>query len=100
MVVQPQQSSVVGEGVGQFERMVRLVKRAFDKAVGNGTFTWSELQDVLLDVEVALSNCPLSHIEDDIQLPLLKPNSLQFQRSNFLPEAKNHHHHHNPDLRK
>lgn len=40
-----------GEG-GQFERMVTLVKRALDKTVGNGTFTWSELQDVLLDIEL------------------------------------------------
>ena len=38
---------------GQFERMIGLVKQAFNKSVGNGTLTWSELQDVLLDVEVA-----------------------------------------------
>ena len=52
-------------GGGQLQRLVCLVKRAFDKTARNSTFTWSELQDVLLDVEVALSNCPLSHIEDD-----------------------------------
>lgn len=62
----------------QFERIVGIVKQAFDKSVGNGTLTWAELQDVLLDVEVALNNCPLSYVEEDLQLPLLTPNMLQF----------------------
>ena len=38
--------------------------------------TWAELQDVLLDIEVALNNHPLSNVEDDPQLPVLSPNSL------------------------
>ena len=84
---------------GQFERMVGLVKQAFNKTVGNGTLTWSELQDVLLDVEVALNNRPLSYVEDDIQLPLLTPNLLQFGRPNLLPESEDHQQE-NPDLRK
>lgn len=49
---------------GQFERMFGIVKQAFNKSVGNGTLTWTELQDVLLDVEVALNNRPLSYVED------------------------------------
>ena len=83
---------------GQFERMVSIVKQAFSKSVRNGTLTWAELQDVLLDVEVALNNRPLSYVED-LQLPLLTPNMLQFGRPNLLadPEA---HHQENPDLRK
>ena len=51
---------------GQFERMIGLVKQAFNKSVGNGTLTWSELQDVLLNVEVALNNRPLSYVEEDV----------------------------------
>ena len=84
---------------GQFERMVCLVKQAFNKTVRNGTLTWSDLQDVLLDVEVALNNRPLSYVEDDIQLPLLTPNLLQFGRPNLLPEYEDHQQE-NPDLRK
>ena len=38
---------------GQFERMVSLVKQALYTSVGNNLLTWSELQDVQLDVEVA-----------------------------------------------
>ena len=58
-----------------------------------------ELQDVLLDVEVALNNRPLSYVEEDVQLPLLTPNMFQFGRPNLLldPEAR---HQENPDLRK
>ena len=56
---------------GQFERMIGLVKQAFNKSVGNGTLTWRELQDVLLDVEVLLNNRPLSYVEEDVQLPVL-----------------------------
>ena len=46
--------------------MIGLVKQAFNKRVGNGTLTWSELQDVLLDMEVALNNRPLSYVEEDV----------------------------------
>ena len=84
---------------GQFERMVGIVKQAFNKSVGNGTLTWAELQDVLLDVEVVLNNRPLSYVEEDVQLPLLTPNMLQFGRPNLLPDPEAHHQE-NPDLRK
>jgi len=54
----------------QCERMVALVKRAFNKAAANGTLiTWSKLQDVLPDVEVTLNNRPLSYVEEDTSYP-------------------------------
>ena len=46
---------------------------------------------VLLDVEVALNNQPLSYVEDDIQLPTLTPNALLFRQPNTLPEIPIHH---------
>ena len=75
---------------GQFERMVGLVKRALNKTVRNGTLTWGELQDVLLDVEVTMNNRPLSYVEEDIQLPILTLNLLQSGHPNLLPETRNH----------
>ena len=84
---------------GQFERLIGLVKRALYKSIGGGFLTWAELQDVLLDVEVALNNRPLSYVEDDPQLPVLTPNSLLFGPPNLLPELE-HHHLETPDLRK
>ena len=82
---------------GQFKRMIGFVKQAFNKSVGNLSITWSELQDVLLDVEVALNNRPLSYVEEHAQLPVLTPNILQFGRPNLLPEDDNQENH---DLRK
>ena len=44
---------------GQFERLVGLVKRALHKSISRGLLTWKELEEVLLDVEVALNGRPL-----------------------------------------
>lgn len=63
---------------GQFERMVGLVKAALSKTIGNSFLTWAEFEEILLDMEVTLNNRPLSYADDDVQLPLLTPNSLMF----------------------
>ena len=73
---------------GQFERLVGLFKRAFYKVVGGGLLSWSELNEVVLDVETQLNRRPLSYVEDDVQLPLLTPASFLFQRSIRLPERE------------
>ena len=66
----------------QFERIVGLVKQALYKAGGSTSLTWNMLEDLLLDVEAALNNRPLSYVEDDPQLPVLTTNSLMFHRPN------------------
>lgn len=76
---------------GQFERMIGLVKSALNKTVGNGLLTWAELEKILSDVEVALNNRPLSYVDEDVQLPLLTPNSFMFVQPNTLPELQPHH---------
>ena len=76
---------------GQFERLIGLVITALNKTIGCGMLTWTELCEVVLDVEIALNNRPLCYVEDDIQLPVLTPNSLLFLRSNQLPELEPHH---------
>ncbi len=43
------------------------------------------------DVEVALNDRPLSYVEDDLQFPVLTPNSMLFMNSNTLPELQPHH---------
>ena len=71
---------------GQFERMVGLVKRALNKSIGGANLVWSELEEVLLDVEVTLNNRPLTYLEDDVQLPTLTPHAMMFGQPNQLPE--------------
>ena len=51
---------------GQFERLIGLVKTALNKTIGCGMLTWTELCEVVLDVEIALNNRPLRYVEDDI----------------------------------
>ena len=51
---------------GQFERLIALVKTALNKTIGCGMLTWTELCEVVLDVEIALNNRPLRYVEDDI----------------------------------
>jgi len=70
---------------------VGLVKAALYKTIGNGMLSWKELQEVILDVEVTLNNRPLSYVEDDIQLPILTPNSLLYIQHNMLPDLQTHH---------
>ena len=41
---------------------------------------------MILDVEVTLNNRPLTYVEDDIQLPVLTPNTMMFGQPNLLPE--------------
>ena len=50
--------------------------------------SWSELCEVVLDVETQLNRRPLSYVEGDVQLPLLTPSSFLFQRSIRLPEQE------------
>ena len=56
---------------GQFERMIGLVKNAFNIVIGCGLLSWQELKEVLLDVEITLNEWPLSYVEDDVALPIL-----------------------------
>ena len=70
---------------GHYERLIGIVKRSLHKTVGRAKLTLSELEEVLLDVETILNNRPLSYVEDDIQMPILTPNSLMYDEINALP---------------
>ena len=73
---------------GQFERLVGVFKRAFYKTIGGGLLSWTELCEVVLEVETQLNRRPLSYVEEDVELPLLTPASSLFQKSNHLPERE------------
>jgi hypothetical protein len=63
---------------GQFERLIGVVKQSMYKTIGKANLTWNELQEVLLDLEITLNNRPLTYVEDDIEFPIITPNSLMF----------------------
>ena len=60
------------------------------KVIGGGNLSWKELLDVILDVEVALNNRPLDYVEDDVQQPILTPNSMLLGQSNTIPQLEPH----------
>lgn len=39
---------------------------------------FDELKEARLDVEVAVNNCPLSYVEDDVELPVLTPATMMY----------------------
>ena len=55
-------------------------------AIGRANLTWNELEEVLLDVEVAVNNRPLSYVKDDVQLPVLTPFAMMFGQPRLVPE--------------
>ena len=69
-----------------FERMVGLVKNSLYKVVGSAKLTFKELQDVLLKIQIALNNRPLTYSEDGVQLPVLTPNLMIPGKANYLLE--------------
>ena len=73
---------------GQFERMVGLVKQSLHQTIGSANLSWNELNEGMLDIEVALNNHPLSYAEDDLQLPTLTPNILVHGEPNLIPEEE------------
>ena len=52
--------------------MIGLVQNAFNQVIRCGHFSWQELEEVLLDVEITLNDRPLTHVEDCVALPVLK----------------------------
>ena len=75
---------------GQFERLIGVFKNAFRKSVGNGTLSWTELEEVVLDIEVTMNNRPLNYLEEDVELPVLTPNSILHINPSYLPELEGH----------
>ena len=65
--------------------MINLVKNALYKTVGKWKLEWHELADVLTDIETTLNNRPLTYMEEDIDFPVLIPNSLVLGRQLIIP---------------
>ena len=62
----------------------------FRKTVGGGLLSFSELEEIVLDVELCMNNRPLTYLEDDPQLTVLTPNSFLFQQPTAVPELQPH----------
>ena len=60
------------------------------RIAGKARLTWAELENVLLDIEIILNNRPLTYIEEEIDYPILTPNSLILVRDVNFPDPAPH----------
>ena len=63
-----------------------LIKRALYEGIGHASLSWSELEEVLLDVKVTLNNRPQCYVEDDVQLPVLTHSAMMFGEPKLIPK--------------
>ena len=72
---------------GHFERLIGMIKQALYKSFGRTSLRWSELEEVLLDVEINMNNRSLTNIEEDKQRPVLTPNSMILGRDTKMVDG-------------
>ena len=59
---------------GFFERLVGIMKRSLSKTIGKKLLTFSELEEVLLDVECTMNNRPLCYQGEEFEHQVITPN--------------------------
>ena len=72
---------------GHFERLIGVIKRALYKSLKKTSLRSSELEEVLLDIEIDMDSRPLTYIEEDIQRPILTPNSMILGRDTKMVDG-------------
>ena len=61
---------------GFFERLIGIMKRSLSKVIGKKCLTFSELEEILLDVECTMNNRPLCYQEEHLEQQVITPNVL------------------------
>ena len=61
---------------GFFERMIGVMKNTFSKVVGKALLKFSELEEVMLDIESHMNNRPLCYVGEEFADPVITPNIL------------------------
>ena len=64
-----------------------MIKQALYKFLGRTSLRWSELEEALLNVETNMNNRPLIYKEEDIQRPILTPNSIILGRDTKMVDG-------------
>ena len=61
---------------GFFEHLVGIMKKSLAKMIGKGRLHFHELEEVLLDVELAMNNRPICYQGEEFDQPVITPNLL------------------------
>ena len=85
MAIQLESCALVGRTIRENDG---LFKGVLHKSIRNGMLSWPELQDILLEIEVAPNKRPLSYVDKDIQLRILTASSSLYGQLNMLPELE------------
>ena len=64
-----------------------MAKKAPYKTLGRLSLRCSELDEILLDVEINMNYRPFTYIEEDIQYPILTPNSMILGRDTKMVDG-------------
>ena len=71
-----------------FERIVGWMKQSLFKTTRKANPTKQELEEILLDIEIVLNNLALIYIEENIQMPMLTPNTLLYGQPIMIQEER------------
>ena len=71
---------------GQLEWIVGLVRQCLYKTTGRANLNQKEFEEIVLDIEVTLSNRPLMYVEENIQIPVLTRNTLLYGQPLLITE--------------
>ena len=63
-----------------------LIKQCFYKTTERANLSQKEFEEIVLNIEVMLHNRPLMYVGEDIQMPVLTPNTLLYGQALLLPE--------------
>ena len=66
--------------------MVGLAKQYLYKTTRRANLSKKEFEEIVVDIEVTLNNRPLMYVEEDIQMPVLTPNTLLYGQPLLVPE--------------
>ena len=66
--------------------MVGFVKQYLYKTTRRANLSKKEFEEIVMDIEVTLNNRPLMYVEEDIQMPVLTPNTLLYGQPLLVPE--------------
>ena len=66
--------------------MVGLVKQYLYKTTRRANLSKKGFEEIVVDIEVTLNNRPLMYVEEDIQMPVLTPNTLLYGQPLLVPE--------------
>ena len=66
--------------------MVELVKQYLYKTTRRANLSKKEFEEIVMDIEATLNNRPLMYVEEDIQMPVLTPNTLLYGQPLLVPE--------------